>query len=300
MGFLDSFLGGKKEVSVATGAFQPLVDAMVDVLGPEITGARDFEPKITSALTMATRYLDEQVGRIPGILSIAAGSYATDPYLRAVFPDVADIPAALGRSVEVRDALPERAKQGSARVCALMGVRHRDRLQAQPSEHIVFADHTLACIAPDEASARTAIRDAACRRIFKMYHEHLEKLRHKGKLLPEDWNIENVTLQDDGHAKARHMIFDDYVYAEKELTPDNLLRGLVAWLERPFDQFRLTEGSQMVMAGAANGQGTSRIEVPTIVIADRRRWMAILVEFSVSEGMAALNQEPRSHRYIVI
>ena len=299
MGFLDNFLGSKKPAPAPDPEFQPLLDAIVDTLGPAITSARHYEQTIIPALTLATRYFDGQVMEIPGPMTTRSASYDKEPFLRAVFPTVSEIGVALGRSIEVKEMVPRLAQAGHRRAFALMGMRcqERDQTVGQPA---VLSDHTLTCVSASEAESRSAIRHAACLRVIKSYNAHLDKLRQKGKLLPEEWNIENTGQLQDGNAEKRHLIFDDYLYAEKELQPDNLLRGLVAWFERPFDQFRVVESGLLVSSGRNDGQGSVQYHLPLGVTADRRRWLLALIEFSCSEGLQALGQETRVHRYLLL
>lgn len=294
MSFLGSLLSHKK-TDPSDENFRPLFKMIVDVLGPEITTARDYEQKLIPALTLATRYFDEQILTIPGPVAMAVSAYGRDAFLRRIFPEYGEIQIALGRSVEVKDVLPRLAADGQPRACAMMGLRCRDRDQS-PAAASVFADHTLGCVTASAAETRAAIRLAAVRRVIGNYNAHLDKLRQKGKLLPEEWNIERAPDKQDGNAEKRHLIFDDFIYADKELHPDNLLRGLVAWLERPFEHFRLAESGLVLAFGEHDGAAP----VPLLLAADRRRWMVVLVEFATDEGVLALGAESRSHRYLLI
>lgn len=299
MGFLGNFLGSKTVSAPAGEKLLPLLELVVEVLGPEITRARDYEQKIIPALAVAANYFDRQILQIPGPVDLAALSYGKDPFLRAVFPDAGEIQVALGRSVEIRERLPALAEAGQSRACALVGMRCKDRNQA-PEQATLFADHTLACVATGAGATRAALREAACRRIVKSFNEHLDKLRLKGKLLPEEWEIENRPPADDGNAARRHQVFDDFVYAEQALQPDHLLRGLVAWLERPAAQFSLADSGLVVAGRSPDGAAAVQFSVPLIHTADRRRWLVFLAEFSTGEAIRALGLETHNHRYIFI
>lgn len=299
MSFFGSLLSHKKTDPSGDENFQPLLDMTAAVLGPEITSARGYLENLIPALTLATRYFDEQILTIPGPVATAAAAYGRDPFLRSVFPDFGEIQIALGRSVEVKDVLPRLAAAGQTRACAMMGLRSKDRDQP-PAAATVFADHTLACVTASAAETRVAIRHAAVSRVIGNYHAHLDKLRQKGKLLPEEWNIERAPDKQDSNAAKRHLIFDDFIYAEQELHPDNLLRGLVAWLERPFEHFRLADSGLVMAINDPDRPGPVPCPVPLLLAADRRRWMVVLVEFAIDEGLLALGAESRSHRYLLI
>lgn len=299
MSFFGSLLSPKKTDPSGGENFQPLLDMTAAALGPEITSARNYLKSLIPALTLATRYFDEQILTIPGPVATAASAYGRDVLLRNVFPDFGEIQIALGRSVEVKDVLPRLAADGQTLACAMMGLRCKDRDQP-PAAATVFADHTLACVTASVAETRAAIRHAAVRRVIGNYSAHLAKLRQKGKLLPEEWNIEHAPDKQDSNAEKRHLIFDDFIYAEQELHPENLLRGLVAWLERPFEHFRLAESGLVLAFNAPDGRGAVPCPVPMLLAADRRRWMVVLVEFAIDEGLLALGAESRSHRYLLI
>lgn len=299
MSFFGSLMSHKKTDPSVDEIFQPLLDVIVEILGPEITRARDYEQKLLPALTLATRYFEEQILTIPGPVATTAAAYGRDALLRNVFPDFGEIQIALGRSIEVKDVLPRLAADGQTRACAMMGLRCKDRDQS-PAAATVFADHTLGCVTANAAETRAAIRHAAVRRVIGNYNIHLDKLRQKGKLLPEEWNIEHAPDKQDSNAEKRHQIFDDFIYAEQELHPDNLLRGLVAWLERPFEHFRLAESGLVLAFNEPDGRGAVPCPVPLLLAADRRRWMVVLVEFAIDEGLLALGAESRSHRYLLI
>ena len=298
MSFFESLLGGKKSGAPIDAKYQPLLEAIVEVLGPEVTQAKDYAQQLTPVLDIATQYFERQVAAIPGPINLAALAYGNDPFLRAAFPDAGEITMALGRSVDVREALPKLAEKSQLKSYALMGMRTRDR-EPVAGEPVVLADHTLTCLGASEAAVRGVIRQTAFLRVLKNYNVHLDKLRVKGKLLPEEWNIENSGNHQVAHADKRHQIFDDYIYADQALTPDNLLRGLVAWLEKPEQCFRVAD-SGVVLRGQGSNGNVLGYPLPMLHAADRRRWMAVLVEFSTEEGLRALAQESRTHRYILL
>jgi hypothetical protein len=83
--------------------------------------------------------------------------------------------------------------------------------------------------------------------------------------------------------------------AEQALHPDNLLKGLVAWLEAPENHLRI-ESSHVAVADQQGGWA----ELPLMRCADRRQWVISLVRISVQEALNALASESRCHRYILV
>ena len=298
MSFLGSLLGGhKKETSSVDPDLKPLLDFARETLGQEVFAGRDSVTKVASAFTSAAQYFDRQIQEIPGPVGMSGLAHAHDAFLCAVFPEMMDIQAALGRSIAVKDQLPRFAEQGQQRVFGLIGMRFRDR-DPEAKQPGLLADHTLTCLSTSVEETRRALREAACRRVVLNFHAHLDKLRQKGKLFSDEWNIEHFQTVRDSHADSRRMIFEDYRYAETELTPDNILRGLVAWLAGAAEHFHV-EVSDLAIPCNRGAQSVT-YTIPLIAAADRRRWHVALVEFSTQEGLRALTQEARVHRYILI
>lgn len=158
----------------------------------------------------------------------------------------------------------------------------------------------LICLAASAEDTRSALRTAAFRRLIKAYGAHLDKLRHKGKLLAGEWNITSPVDEHDPATRLRSQVFADYVTAEDELQPDNLLRGLLAWLERPDDHFRVGDSGFIAPSLQGVGRETCGVKIPLLETADRRKWLTALISFPIAEGLQAIHAETRVHRYILI
>ena len=285
MGLLSNIAGFVNLGKSGVDKSHPVFRQIIGVLGQEIAHTHDFHKRLFPAIASAEAYFDEQIALIPGPIDIDTHAYFPQSAAAALFPSLSEISCAIGRSLESKDVLPLMAQKGNEEAYALMGFRCKERDQL-PGKALFFADHSLKCLATDEATTRQMIRAAANERLLKNFSEHLEKLREKGRLLIEEWNIENETARSQRLGDGKQMVF-----AEHELVPENILRGLIAWLGRPYEHFGVLHTDIRI---------AERFDVPMLHAADRRQWIVCLVKFPLHEGLLALAQEGRVHRYIFI
>ena len=256
----------------------PLIDQVIDTVGGGIDQARNLEEQLNPALQHACNYFDQQIAAIPGPVEISRTTHDQATPCGQLFPEADHIDHALGRSLEVKESLPNLARGGHGHVYALLGVRRRPGDDNGP-----LADHTVRSLAPTESDARDYLRYVAFKRLLMNFAAHVDKLRRKDRLLAVEWN-----LQSEMAGPARNGDGSEFVTASKELTPDNLLRGLVAWLRSPEMHFRV-EAADLAAA-----------DLPTLHSSDRRQWLVSFIRFPVAEGLQALERETHTHRYIYI
>lgn len=294
MGLLGNLMSFNQPTKSALPASHPLMRKIVSTLGYDVTGTRDYESRLLPAVNGAIQYYDRQVAAIPGGLVVSTSNHGRDPELRALFPTTDDIRLALGRSIEVKQALQSRTMSSTEHLHALMGMRYRptDHGQGQP---LIFADHTLRGLAVTEEASRAGLREAALTRLLTNFAEHIGKLQHKQKLLRVEWNIENRKV-----VNTAPLGDDDFVYAGKELLPENLLRGLIAWLESPAEHLRVRAGEHEAPPAHATAQKPLLHRLPVMHTADRRQWIVCLIKVPTREAIDAINIEKRNHRYIFI
>jgi hypothetical protein len=265
------------------------VEKVVAALGDSISEANNFEPVLAQALHSAELYYRQQILAIPGPFPVSATDDCDTPFSRMIFPLREDVQAALGRSIEIRDFLPTLARDGHADFFGLLGVRERATRENEPS--LQFVDHTIRSIGHTEGYCRESLGNSCLHRLLGQFREHVETLRNRGRLLKTEWNIENRM----DSSVATEDQTPEFVLAEEALQPDNLLRGLVAWLETPENHLRIESGNTVLAA-----QGVERAELPVMRCADRRHWVVSLVKIPVQEALDALASETRCHRYILI
>jgi len=263
-------------------ARHPGLEQVWRVCGDTLASAQNVEAALTPALDYAIRYFDTQVRTIPGAYGLSVSGHPEEPFLARHFPAREDVTAALGRSVEVKDALPALAPERQGHVYAILGMRVKQNGVDATSP--LFADHTLRCLARTEADSREGLRQAALSRLLHGFKEHTDKLRKAGKLLRVEWTLGK-------EAPPQGVAAGSFIHAEEALTPDNLVKGLVSWLKSPSEFLRIDP------AASADEGG---VGLPMMHSADTRKWLVCQVKFSATEGMEAMKRETRVHRYILI
>lgn len=272
----------------------PLLARVIATVGTDIGEARDFARLAIPALETAVSYFDRQIAAIPGPFPLSVRHFPARAGIAAHFPESEDIGRALGRSLATKEALPELLRSGHDEIYALLGMRTR----AGNGSATVFADHSLHSLAPTATDARNALRQAAFERLLRNFAEHVEKLRRHERLLKIDWEW---NLRHDIAKTGESGGNPEFVYANQELTPDNLLRALISWLEKPERFFRLEAGESPVAENLPNGSSAQApLDLPLLHCSDRRQWLSCLVQFSTDEASQALEQETHTHRYIFI
>ncbi len=292
MGFFNSLLKQSPAVTCVLPDTHAVIRQMVKVLGFEVVGVADHWARLAPAINGAVEYFDAQIAAIPGPFDIAAAQYTHHPLVHALFPARQEIAHGLGRSRDVKQPLAFLAGADQKEVFALLGARRKPDSQ-QSGADAGFHDHTLRTLAANEVGARQGLRTAALARVVTAYGEHIQKLRQPGSLPRQAWNIEN--RKDFPVAEGEK---GKPILAEDELQPDKLLQGLIAWLQRPSEHFQVRVGEK---AAAGSQDAVHQIDLlPRLLVCDRRQWVVCIVRFPTSEGVAAIQNETRQHRYILI
>jgi hypothetical protein len=290
MGFFSKLLNQSQPAACVLSETHAVVRQIVGVLGYDVVATADYGSRLAPALNFAVEYFDKQIAQIPGPLDISAAHYMHHPLVHALFPARQEIAHGIGRSVEVKQPLAFLAGADQPEVFALLGVR-RQKVPGGSGEP-VFCDHTLRCLAATESGSRQGLRTAALARLVAAYGEHLEKLRKHEKLPRASWNIENRT-----DLSATEADKDAVALASEELQAEKMLRGIVAWLQRPGEHLQVIAESRTT----APADAAHQIEaLPELQIRDRRHWLVCYVRFPTAEGVAAMHNEHGQHRYMRI
>ncbi|MCK9380963.1 MAG: hypothetical protein M0P95_07825 [Sulfuritalea sp.] len=277
------------ELACALPETHAVVRQIISVLGFDVVSSPDYASRLVPALNAAVEYLDGQIASIPGPYDISAAHYAHSPLVNALFPARQEIAHGLGRSREVKQPLAFLAGAEQKQAFALLGAR-RWANPEHAGEAPAFCDHTLRSLAANEFGARQGLRTAAMTRLVTEFGEHVDKLRQKGSLPRAEWNMENAGSHQPADADKGKLVL-----AKEELQPANLLRGLIAWLQRP------SEYLQVRAAKNGNDGGSDPVDALSQLLSrDRRCWTACIVCFPTAEGIAAVENEAHPHRYIVI
>lgn len=292
MGIFGSFLKQPQPVTCALPESHAVIRQIVSILGFDILGSPDVASRLVPALNAAVEYFDGQIASIPGPYDISAAQYTHHPMVHALFPARQEIAHGLGRSQDVAQPLAFLAGAEQQQVFALLGVR-RQPGQKPAGEAPTFCDHTLRCLAASESGTRQGLRTAALTRLVTEFGERVDKLREKGSMRRAEWNMgsRGNQLPADGDQGG-------LVHADEELQPENLVKGLLAWLPRASNCLHVTAGTKNHQGG---GAPTHQIDLlPQLLSRDRRCWTICLVCFPTDEGLAAVEKEANPQRYITI
>lgn len=283
MGFFNNLLNHPQaEVACALSETHAVVRQIVSVLGFDIVSSPDYASRLVPALNAAVEYLDGQIASISGPYDISAAHYAYSPLANELFPSRQEITHGFGRSREVKQPLAFLVGAEQKQAFALLGAR-RWPAQSHPGEAPTFCDHTLRALAASEAGARQGLRTAVLTSMVTEFGEHLEKLRQKGSPPRAEGSTENRGAPP---------------LTDVELQPENLLRGLIAWLQRSSEFFQVRPGESTKDSGGSPVHQTDVLS--KLSSRDRRCWTVCIVSFPTAEGMAAVQHEAHPHRYIVI
>lgn len=260
----------------------PLLPRILAAVGNDIAEAPDFAEQLIPAAEEALAYFSEQIASIPGPFALSASHPDSGAPLAALCTDSNEVERAFGRSLAVKEAVPQLLANGDEESYALLGMRMKAANEGgTPS----FADHTLRSLSGSLAATREMLRMAAFDRLLLDFAEHVGKLRRKDRMLKIEWEW---NLQHDASRVMTAEPQAEYVYAARELTPENQLSGLLTWLSTPKCFFQL----QPVAAHSS--------ELPLLRCSDRRQWQICLVRFKTREAAEALQRETHNHRYILI
>ena len=289
MGFFSNLLQKSQPVTCVLPETHPVIRQISELVGFDVVGTEGYATDLVPAINSAAEYFDDQIATISGPLDISAAHYTHHPLVHALFSARQDIAHGIGRSMDVRQPLAFLAGAEQPESFALLGVR-RQKDGGAGNGAGAYCEHTLRSLAATEAGARQGLRTAALTRLVKRFGEHIDLLRKKGQLPREAWNIENRRdLQSAEGDKGK------LVLASDELQADKLMRGLVAWLQRPAEQLQVRAGNKADAAQAAAVESMSQL-----LCHDRRRWTVCMVRFPTAEGVAAVQNETRQYRYIRI
>lgn len=287
MGFFSNLLNQSPTSACVLPETHAVIRQMVSVLGFDVTGSADYGARVVPVINAAVEYFDQQVAAIPGPLDISAAHYMHHPLVHALFPARQEIAHGIGRSMDVKQSLAFLSGADQPEAFGLLGVRRqKDTPQG-------FCEHTLRSLAATESGARQGLRTAALMHVVTAFGEHVDRLRHRVQLPRTEWNIEN--RPDPAPADGGK---GELALASEELQPEKLLRGLLAWLQRPAEHLRVEGGAR---PGGGQADPVQQIEtLPGLRTRDRRRWLVCVVRFPTAEGVAAIHNEARQYRYIRI
>lgn len=242
--------------------YHHLLPRIIEGLGNGLPGDMDLGERLLPSVASACNYLDEQIQAIPGELEISEKSFYQADASSQFFGDPGSVGAALGKSLDVKSALPGLIQAGNDSVCAMLGMRPR---RESDSRNIApcFADHTLAALAPTEGDLRRFLRDL----VFERF-------------------ISNAASFRDGHPESGFS-------PRASRSGEDKLNALLGLLNAPERLFHMTTSGF-----SCRNKTAQPVELPLLHCSDRRQWIVCIVRFDTQEAFEAQGRELHKHRYI--
>lgn len=264
--------------------------AMTD---PRLDSLPNYGESLQPLIDHAHTYYEQSVHTLPGPVRLDEES----PLLPLIFPNPDDMMAGLGRSLEIKQQLPDLLEEGHPRLWALLGLRTR----VMPgTTQAVLTDHTFRSLAASPEGVRLALRDAAYDSLLQGFanetnyrQQKLELMQSQKELLQEAAATRKVRTS--GVSQS----IDSHIYrANKDLSPDRVLQNLIEWLGNPEPFLRLENRTGLTLK--VGEEATGLIHLPLLSSQDRRQWLVCLVEFPAEMASEALARESHTHRFIMI
>jgi len=101
------------------------VDKAVTLTNPRLKLVRSYQERLVPAVEISVRYLRGKMLELPSAIRISEANWASEPVLRAFFASASEIPAAFGRSRNLRtlfDKFPELDE-----ACLVLGMTYNEQ-----------------------------------------------------------------------------------------------------------------------------------------------------------------------------
>ena len=176
---------------------QLAVEAVVDAVDPRLRGIRGYERKIAPGMVNTIRYLRGFASDLPPPLVLSRGAWGSDPRLNAMFATAADIPAALGRSEELRGFFEARANSAATEAHALLGMLKAERNVLAPAivegqlrqdvaqTTVNFSKHVVIAPGADFMACRREVGLRILRRLAELALERITSLGERATELEQ-------------------------------------------------------------------------------------------------------------------
>lgn len=178
---------------------QQAVERAVDRVEPLLRQTGGYPGRYRKVLGQALRYADQVAAQIPGPVQLDREHYVREPFVRALLgsPDEIQRSLCLSRSMQ---EYRQHVEVCGGEIYALMGMRRRQKnifgMESEgdvvrrdvAQQTVSFSDHTLSCIAPSEAEARTLVAWSIFDSLIDRVAQHLERLRQEKTALDKHRN----------------------------------------------------------------------------------------------------------------
>ncbi len=130
MGFLSSlFRAHKKDPSgdADEAATRAAIEQLVEDVDPRIRLIRGYRKKLRPGVEIALKHARDIAARLPGPFALDTNTWRTEPLINVAFARADELPAAISRSVEVREFFERGAGKFSPECFALFGMQREER-----------------------------------------------------------------------------------------------------------------------------------------------------------------------------
>ena len=170
MGILDWFKNRPDQFNLDKGSDEAVkwaLDKAITLINPRLKLLPDCEQRLSPAVENTINYLRAQAKVLPTVHTLSEKAWSSNPALRAFFVAPSDIPAVLGRSVNLRtlfDKFPELDE-----ACVVLGMAFKEQrvfgmaLQGEMVQRdvaqncVIFSDHRARLCGRDETRLRRLI-----------------------------------------------------------------------------------------------------------------------------------------------
>lgn len=170
MGILDWFMNRPEQFDsdqVSAAMLRQATEKAITLTNPRLNVLSSCHARLAPAVGTTVRYLRAMVDGLPGARPLSSAIWSSDPALRAFFVAPADIPAALGRSDNLRTLFEKFPFLDEA--CVLLGMAYNEQLgfgialhgeilrRDEVQKSVSFSDHRARLCGQDEQELRRLI-----------------------------------------------------------------------------------------------------------------------------------------------
>lgn len=167
------------------------VDAIVDAVEPRIRVVPRYRKRLAPAATRTIRFMRSLAPALLAPIELSRAAWSADPYINAFFATVADVPAALGRSDELRVFFDAPANSQAEAAYALLAMRREERNVLAPAlvdgevrrdvaqTTAAFTGHVMFAIAAEPLVMRRLIGEAILERLAGLALERIVATRER-------------------------------------------------------------------------------------------------------------------------
>ncbi|MGH9197968.1 MAG: hypothetical protein ACRD1T_19815 [Acidimicrobiia bacterium] len=197
----------KAESPNGPAAIQAVIEQLVEDVDPRIRLIRGYRKKLHPGVEVALKHARDIVARIPGPFALDTENWRKEPLVNVAFARADELPAAVSRSVEVRDFFERGAGKLSSECFALFGMRreerrifgkeligdliHSDVVQTTVS----FTDHRLIAPATTMDELRLAIERRAFHHLVEEAIDQVARALERKKGLEEQRAVLRLKLK---------------------------------------------------------------------------------------------------------